>query len=75
MTTPTPIIQPGVLKRLRIQHDLTQAQLATLAGISRQTVNSHERGDTAINLQASNAYRWALRASAGGFSCPSKENR
>lgn len=59
MTNSTPILQPGELRRLRKAADLTQQQLGELAGVSWQTVSAHENGKT-MNLQASNAYRWAL---------------
>jgi putative transcriptional regulator len=32
------------LKQVRLEHDLTQAQLATLVGVSRKTINTVENG-------------------------------
>ena len=62
MTTRTPshIIQPGELRRLRKAAGLTQAQLGTLAGYTQQTIGEHEAGRRPIHLNASNAYRYVL---------------
>ena len=61
--TPAPILQPGELTRLREAAGMTQAQLAALAGYTRQTVGDHERGTVPIRLSASNAYRYVLERS------------